>query len=102
MIKDDEFSNLLILMTQAAFANNTLATQGEITELDMRVLTAMSNLIRKGQECGDFINGDPYAMATQFFATIQGLAIMKITMDDKFYMPSPSIIQTMLIKENVL
>lgn len=99
MIKDDEFSNLLILMTQAVFANNTIVMQDEITELDVRVLTAMSNLIRKGQECGDFREGDAYAMATQFFATIQGLAIMKITMHDKFCMPSPSIMQTMLIKE---
>lgn len=101
MIKDDEFSNLLILMTQAAFANSAIVTQDEITELDVKVLTAMSNLIAKGQECGDFREGDTYAMATQFFAIIQGLAIMKITMHDKFCMPSPSIMQAMLIKENI-
>lgn len=101
MIKDDEFSNLLILMTQAAFANSAIVTQDEITELDVKVLTAMSNLIARGQECGDFCEGDTYAMATQFFATIQGLAIMKITMHGKFCMPSPSIMQTMLIKENI-
>lgn len=97
MVKDDLFSNLIMLMTQATFADITLITQNHISELDKRILESMSKLIIEGQERGEFVDGEPYEIASCFFGAVQGLAIMKITMGNNFLMPSPLVLQSIII-----
>ena len=99
MVNGDELSNLLILMTQSIFSGVTHNVENEIYKQDTEMLNATENLIKKGQEIGEFRSGNPYELAIFFYSTIQGLAMMKVMVKDSFIMPSPSIITAFLVKE---
>lgn len=99
MVDGDELANLLILMTQSIFSGSTYQIENEIKKQDTEMLNATSNLIKRGQEIGEFRSGNPYELAVFFYSTIQGLATMKVMLKDSFIMPSPSIITAFLLKE---
>jgi len=99
MVEGDELANLLILMIQSIFSGITHHMENEINKQDAEMLKATSNLIKRGQEIGEFRSGNPYELAVFFYSTIQGLATMKVTLKDSFTMPSPSIITAFLLKE---
>lgn len=60
------------------------------------LLQATSNLIKRGQEMGEFGTGESYEMALYFFSAIQGLAEMKVLLRSNFSMPSPTILTAFL------
>ena len=100
MVVGDELANLLMLMTQSIFSGATHHVEDEINKQDGEMLlNATSNLIKRGQEIGEFRSGDPYELAVFFYSAIQGLATMKVTLKDSFVMPSSSIITAFLLKE---
>ncbi|SDT47145.1 transcriptional regulator, TetR family [Paenibacillaceae bacterium GAS479] len=99
MTAGDELANLLILMNRYAVATDSAADKETIFRLNERMLNAMTALIREGQELGDFRDGDPYAMTLLFFAALQGLAEMKLSMKNGFTMPTADLLTTFLLKE---
>ncbi len=60
-------------------------------------MQAMARILKAGQETGEVIDGDPMAMTTAFFATIQGLAMYKLAIGE-FKMPDPEILVNMVKK----
>ncbi len=99
MINGEELANLLILMTQSFFSGGSNVKQNEIVKLDTNMLYTTANLIKRGQELGEFRQGNPYEFAEFFYSSIQGLAMMKIVLKENFIMPSPSVITAFLFKE---
>lgn len=99
MVDGDELTNLLVLMTQSIFSGAINHVENEIKKQDAEMLNATLNLIKRGQEIGEFRSGNPYELAVFFYSTIQGLATMKVMLKDSFIMPSPSIIMAFLLKE---
>lgn len=43
-----------------------------------------ADLVRRGQECGEFAAGDPEQVTGYYFATLSGIATMRRAMDDEF------------------
>jgi AcrR family transcriptional regulator len=99
MLNGEELANLLILMAQSFLSGVANHKQNEITQLDAKMLQATAKLIERGQELGEFRQGNPYELAEFFYSAIQGLAMMKISLKDSFIMPSPSVITAFLFKE---
>lgn len=99
MVDGDELTNLLILMTQSIFSGAINHVENEIKKQDAEMLNTTLNLIKRGQEIGEFRSGNPYELAVFFYSTIQGLATMKVMLKDSFIMPSTSIIMAFLLKE---
>lgn len=101
MIDGEELAHLLILINQSLLAGAAApSTQhDEILQIHARLLDATVRLIRKGQQLGEFYSGDAQEMATLFFASIQGLAQMKILLKNNFTMPSSSTLTAFLFKE---
>lgn len=99
MKNEEVLPNLLILMTQYFFSGGSNLKQNEIIELDTKMLHVTANLIKRGQELGEFRPGNPYELAEFFYSAIQGLAIMKTTLKDSFIMPSPSVLTAFLFTE---
>jgi hypothetical protein len=54
--------------------------------------------ISEGQALGEIKPGDPDELAVIYFAAIQGLAIYKLTMGDRFVSPSPDLLNGLLLK----
>jgi len=101
LLNGEELANLMILINQALFASAGTDTNqhDEILQVNARLLDATARLIRKGQQLGEFRLGDAQEMAVYFYASIQGLAEMKILLKSNFTMPSPSVLTAFLFKE---
>lgn len=101
LLNGEEIANLMILINQALFASAGTDTNqhDEILQVNARLLDATARLIRKGQQLGEFRLGDAQEMAVYFYASIQGLAEMKILLKSNFTMPSPSVLTAFLFKE---
>lgn len=92
MVSNSDLANLMILMSQSFHHN-------EIPIVNKNLIHATSKLIKRGQNLGEFVNGDPYEMALFFFAVIQGLADLKVKLKDDFMMPSPTIITAFMYRK---
>ncbi|MEV5027728.1 TetR/AcrR family transcriptional regulator [Paenibacillus sp. LPE1-1-1.1] len=101
MINGEELAHLLILINQSLLAGAATASKHyeEILHVNARLLDSTAQLIRKGQQLGEFYSGDAQEMAVLFYASIQGLAQMKVLLKSNFTMPSPSILTAFLLKE---
>jgi len=71
----------------------------EILQVNAGLLDATARLIRKGQQLGEFRSGDAHELAVFFYAAVQGLAEMKVSLKNNFTMPSPSVLTAFLFKE---
>ncbi|MDQ0902028.1 MULTISPECIES: TetR/AcrR family transcriptional regulator [unclassified Paenibacillus] len=101
MINGEELAHLLILINQSLLAGAATASKHyeEILQVNARLLDSTAQLIRKGQQLGEFYSGDAQEMTALFYASIQGLAQMKVLLKSNFTMPSPSILTAFLLKE---
>lgn len=95
----EELAHLLILMKQAALTDAANHKQDTIAEENTEVFRATADLIKRGQELGEFRPGNPYEMALFFYSAIQGLADMKVVLQEDFAMPSLGIITAFLYRE---
>jgi len=87
MTEREESLQLMGLIVQGILSGN--ATIAEKIGRDNRhVLDAAADCIRRGQALGEFASGDPDELATYFFASIQGLIVMRLYNRD-VPMPSP-------------
>jgi AcrR family transcriptional regulator len=101
MINGEELANLLILINQSLLADAGKASKQheEILKVNARLLDATSQLIRKGQQAGEFRSGDAHEMAVFFYAAVKGLAEMKVVLKNNFTMPTPSVFTAFLFKQ---
>jgi AcrR family transcriptional regulator len=56
-------------------------------------------LVERGQHEGTFRDGPATTLADVFFASLGGLALLKLTRGDRFSVPSPELFTATLIKE---
>lgn len=96
IINGEELANRLILMAQSFLSGVANPKQNEIKELDTKMLQATANCIERGQELGEFRQGNANELASLFYSAIQGMAMMKISLKESFIMPSPSVITSIL------
>jgi AcrR family transcriptional regulator len=98
MIHGEELAHLLILIHQSLLAGAATASESyeEILQVNARLLDTTAQLIRQGQQLGEIFLGDAQEMAVFLYASIQGLAEMKVLLKNNFTMPSPSILTAFL------
>ncbi|WP_019637730.1 TetR/AcrR family transcriptional regulator [Paenibacillus fonticola] len=101
MINGEELAHLLILINQSLLAGAAADSKQneEILQVNFRLLDSTTQLIRKGQQLGEFRPGDAKEMAFLFYGSIHGLAQMKVLLKSSFVMPSPSTLTAFLLKE---
>ncbi|TYP71991.1 TetR/AcrR family transcriptional regulator [Paenibacillus methanolicus] len=101
MVNGEELAHLLILINQSLLVGAATASPHveEILQVNARLLDTTAQLIRKGQRDGEFCSGDAQEMAALFYASIQGLAQMKVLLMSNFTMPSPSVLTAFLLKK---
>ncbi|RJX37945.1 TetR/AcrR family transcriptional regulator [Paenibacillus pinisoli] len=97
MVSGDDLANLMILMSQSFGGPNE--GQKDVVTVNKNLIMATGKLIKRGQELGEFAAGDPCEMAIFFFASIQGLAEMKVRMKADFVMPAPAILTAFLFSK---
>src|SRR5699024_6396060 len=97
--KDDEVAEFYMLMNHSFNMEEPSAQIQELNKQSEVMLNQTIQLIEKGQELGEFKQGNALEMALYFFASIQGLMTIKLTMGKKFKTPSLKIITDFLLNE---
>ncbi len=97
--ENDDFVNTMIFLTQAFLSDPDVGDVYKLIEQDVLMCNAAAGLIKRGQESGDMRVGDAQKMAALFFATIQGLGVMKSVMKSQFPIPSPEMILAHILTE---
>lgn len=96
---NEDFSRFLILLNQSYFYRNTFSKASSVIRQNQKIISACANVIRQGQETDHFKRGIPEEMATQFFASILGLGLMKYAMPFSITIPSPTTLTGALFDE---
>lgn len=98
---NESTANYYFLITQTALAEAYPEEAKEIirTQNDVKY-QVMVRIFMQGQVDGTVKDFDPQEMATQFFSSINGLALNKAIYGNRFKMPDKQILLGMLLKEN--
>ncbi|MGE7610103.1 TetR/AcrR family transcriptional regulator [Peribacillus frigoritolerans] len=97
--KNDAFAELLMLMNQSSTMEHPSLQIQYLNEQSEAMLNQTTRLIEKGQKLGQFKQGNASEMAFYYFASIQGLAMIKLTMRNRYITPSLKIVTEFLIKD---
>ncbi|WP_071394276.1 TetR/AcrR family transcriptional regulator [Bacillus tuaregi] len=100
--KDDEFANFLMIMYQASTMSNPSSLIQYLNEQSEAMLKQTAILIENGQELGQFKKGNAREMSLYFFASIQGLAMMKLSMNEAFITPGLDVLTGFLLKDGYI
>lgn len=95
--KGEEFANFLMLMNQAATMEESTPEIDLLNKRSEALLTKTAQIIEKGQKLGQFKKGNPNELVIYYFSTIQGLAMTKLTMNERYVSPSDQIVLSFLI-----
>ena len=94
MTEREESLHLMGLIVQGILSGNETITE-KIGRDNRHVLAAAADCIRRGQALGEFAPGDADELSTYFFASIQGLILMRL-FDRDTPMPSPPVMTAFL------
>lgn len=97
--KDDAFAELLMLMNQSSSMEHPSLQIQYLNEQSEAMLNQTARLIEKGQNLGQFKQGNASEMAFYYFASLQGLAMIKLTMKKRYITPSLKIVTAFLIPD---
>jgi len=94
--KDDEYAHFHMLMNQSSTIEDPSPQIKHLNNQSEAMLHQTARLIEKGQKRGQFKQGNAMEMAYFYFASIQGLTMMKISMKEEFITPSLEIVTSFL------
>lgn len=97
--ENEHFAQFLMLMNQASAMEQAPPQVRYLNEQSASMLNETALLIEKGQELGQFKQGNPMEMAIYYYAAVQGLTMAKLTMRERFTVPSPRIVTAFLFEE---
>jgi AcrR family transcriptional regulator len=92
-------SQIYLLMIHFMLVVDIPEKVSEIRQKGFAPLEHLKRTIIEGQQRGEVRPGDPMEMATLYFAAIQGLAISKLTMGERFVLPNPDLLSGLLLKQ---
>lgn len=98
--KNDEFANFLMIMNQSLTMDHPFQQVQQLKIQSDAMMRQTAILIERGQELGQFKNGNASEMAIYYFASIQGLAMIKLLKGEHFITPSPNIVTAFLMRED--
>ncbi len=99
--KDDEYAHFQMLMNQSSTMEDPSPQIKHLNKQSEIMLHQTARLIEKGQKLGQFKQGNALEMAYFYFASIQGLTMMKVTMNEEFITPSLEIVTSFLIEDGI-
>jgi AcrR family transcriptional regulator len=96
--QSDRMSQLYLLMIHYTLVVGLPEKAAEIREKGFAPLESLKRTVIEGQKLGEVRTGDPDELVMMYFATIQGLAIAKLTTGDRFILPNPDLLSGLLLR----
>ncbi len=88
-----------LLLQQAVLKGGDDARITRLLDRHETLFAETVRLIERGQRDGTFRDGPAATLADVFFASLGGLALMKLTRGDRFTAPTPELFTAILIKD---
>ena len=98
---DDEYAQFQMLMNQSLTIEDPSPEIKALIKKSEEMLQQTVQLIEKGQKLGQFKQGNAKEMASFYFSSLQGLAMMKHIMSERFITPSVKIVLSFLVEDEV-
>jgi AcrR family transcriptional regulator len=98
LVEGDQLSQFYLLMIHFILVVDLPEKADEIREKTSAPLEIVKRTIIEGQALGEVKPGDSDEMVVMYLAAVQGLAISKLTMGELFVLPSPSLLNGLLLK----
>lgn len=97
--EDPTTSELFLLITQTIFTNAE-ENNGpqEVVDTDKELIEALKQLIIRGQEKGQFVEGDPQTLAMHYISCAQGVGLMSTIFGEEYRSPDTNLFLRFLIK----
>jgi AcrR family transcriptional regulator len=95
--QSDHMSQFYLLMTHYLLAVDMPDKLARVQDKGFAPVEVVTQTIVEGQASGEIKAGDPQQMAVMYFAAIQGIAIAKLTMADRFVLPNPELLNDILL-----
>ncbi|PAV28226.1 TetR family transcriptional regulator [Virgibacillus profundi] len=97
--KDDEYAQFHMLMNQSLGVENPSPQINHLNKQSELLLNQTARLIEKGQNLGQFKQGNASEMAFFYFASIQGMTMIKLMKSERYVTPNPEIVMAFLFKD---
>ncbi len=98
--KDDEYAQFHMLMYQSLIMENPSPQIKNLNKMSELLLCQTARLIEKGQKLGQFKQGNASELAFFYFASIQGMTMLKLLKSEQYTTLSPQIVTAFLFKED--
>lgn len=99
-IESSELIAHYYLLVSRSFIDNDVTKQQEnLKTINLILFQKMSNLIEKGQQLGELKEGNADKLSLLFFSLTQGIASMKLFLEDKFIALESQDLTVFLINE---
>jgi len=99
--KDDEYAQFHMLMYQSLIMEDPSPQIQNLNKMSELLLCQTAQLIEKGQKLGQFKQGNASELAFFYFASIQGITMLKLLKSDQYTTLSPQIVTAFLFKEDI-
>lgn len=97
--RDNEFAEFLMIMNQSLNMEDPSPQIQNLNKLSEAMMSQTARLIERGQNLGQFKPGNATEMAFFYFASIQGISLIKLIKSEQYMTPSPQIVTACLIKD---
>lgn len=98
--KDDEYAQFQMLMNQALTIEDPSPQIQHLSKLSDKLFNQTTRLIEKGQKLGQFKQGNASEMAFFYFASIQGMTMIRLIKSEQYLTPSSQIVTAFLMRES--
>ncbi|HAM81729.1 TetR/AcrR family transcriptional regulator [Ornithinibacillus bavariensis] len=98
--KDDEYAQFHMLMYQSMIMEDSSPQIQNLNKMSELLFYQITQLIEKGQKLGQFKQGNASELAFFYFASIQGMTMLKVLKSEQYTTLSPQIVTAFLFKED--
>lgn len=99
VVHSDESGQFFMLIIQFLLAENAEKKRSDLRYEDFALFDQMAKLIEKGQQLGEFRNGNPLQMAMFYISSIQGIGISRLLAGERYLVPEAEMVTAFMFEE---
>lgn len=96
VLADDGAAEFVVVLNHGVTTDTPPGTVGRLMDAQRSMWGSFEDLVRRGQDAGDFADGDPAQLTACYFASLGGLTSMWIALGDDLAVPDVHIVLRVL------
>lgn len=96
VLADDGTAEFVVVLDHGVTVDSPPGTRARLLVARRAMWRSFEDLVRRGQDVGDFGDGDPARLTTCYFATLGGLTSMRLALREEFAAPDAATVLRIL------